>query len=564
MRSCPPGGLQYRSLSRDVKKSAVATRHSIQEAVEAARGRRFEEAVEILGGVLSGQPGNAQARWMMIQCQEQLRAFDKVQEQLAELLKHVSRDLGKITQVASFVRQRGYPLDLVIQAFGKYVERTPNSAVGVYNHAYYLGKGGWFEEAIRQYQRALDLGIKAPEEAHLNMANIYMDHLGDDAKAREHLVAALAANPRYVQAHFNLGNLAERQGNRQEARDCFEKCLEIEPENEQALARLADAHRFTAPGDPLLARLAERAPDSRNVDLHFALGRAYDQLEAYEKAWSHFVRANALDGASRPEYRQSRSEALIRRIIARCDGDWLSRFGGESHEPVFVCGMFRSGSTLLEQILGAHPRFTAGGESEFFPRLVAGNFRGFPDGLERLDPASVADWKAQHAELSALRAGADSRLTDKRPDNFLYVGLIKAILPNAKFVVTERDWRDVAISIFSTRLGPGQGYATRLQDIRHYLDLHRTLIDHWAGLLGDDLIRVSYEELVNSPRETVGTLLERLGEEWNDACLEFDRQQSTVGTASVWQVRQPINPRSIGRWKNYEQQFTEAFGGALD
>ncbi len=126
--------------------------------------------------------------------------------------------------------------------------------------------------------------------------------------------------------------------------------------------------------------------------------------------------------------------------------------------------------------------------------------------------------------------------------------------------MTERDWRDVAVSIFSTRLGPGQGYARSLTDIRHYLYLHRELVDHWAALLGDDLIRVSYEDLVHQPRETIGALLERLGEPWDDACLEFDKQEASVGTASVWQVRQPLNPKSIGRWKHYEQQFTEAFG----
>lgn len=538
----------------------MATKHSIQKAVDAIRSRRFQEAVGILRGILSGQPGNDKARWMMVQCQEQLRAFDEVLEHLRELLRHASRDLAKITQIATFVRQRGYPLDGVIEAFRKYLDRTPNSPLGVYNYAYYLGKDGQFEEAVRQYQRALDLGIKASEEVHLNMANIYMDHFQDNERAQEHLEAALATNPNYVQAHFNLGNLAERRGDREEAQARFEQCLEIEPQNDYAHARLADAHQFIDRDDALLARLAERAPSSNNADLHFAVGRAYDQLEAFDEAWSHFVRANDLDRESFPEYRQSRSEALVRRIIARCNADWLSQFGGESHDPVFVCGMFRSGSTLLEQILAAHPRFTAGGESEFFPRLVARNFRGYPDGIERLDPEVVSRWRAQHAQFSEERAGKGARLTDKRPDNFLYVGLIKAILPSAKIVVTERDWRDVAVSIFSTRLGPRQGYATRLEDIRHYLALHRELVDHWAGLLGEDLIRISYEQLVKEPPETIGDLLERLGEEWSDACLEFDKQQASVGTASVWQVRQPINPKSIGRWKNYEKYFTEAFG----
>ncbi|MDX1554505.1 MAG: sulfotransferase, partial [Xanthomonadales bacterium] len=536
----------------------MATRHSIQQATEAIRAGRFSEAAETLGAILKGQPGNEKARWLMIQSLEQLGRFDDVLEQLGQLFRQVSRDLAKITQTALFAQQRGYPLDGAIQAFARFLERNPTSAVAAFNHAYYLGRSGRHQESVVAYQRALDLGIKSPEEVHLNMANIFMEHLEEPEKARNHLEAALAEKPEYVQAHFNLGNLAERLGKRDEARRQFEKCLELDPQSDLALARLADTQRFESAEDPLLARMADRAASSENVDLHFALGRAYDQLAAYDDAWRHFERANELDRARYPEYRQSRSEALVRRIMSKCDADWLARFEGQSHDPVFICGIFRSGSTLLEQILGAHPQFTAGGESEFIPRLIARHLRGYPEGLEGLGQDSIADWRTAHAELSEARTGGTSRLTDKRPDNFLYVGLIKAILPGAKFVVTERDWRDVAVSMFSTRLGPRQRYATRLQDIRHYLDLHRELVDHWAAVLGEDLIRVSYEDLVSAPRDTIGAALERLGAPWDDACLEFNKQEASVGTASVWQVRQPLNTGSMGRWKNYRKYFEEA------
>ena len=542
----------------------MAKVHSIQEAVTAIRGGRLEEAAGILGEILAGQPGNEKARWLMIQCLERLQAVDQVQAHLRELLKHTSRNLAKVTQIALFTRQRGYSLDDVIEAFGKFLERTPGSAVAAYNHAYYLDKDGQYEKALEQYQKALDLGITAPEEVHLNVANLQMDALQNNDEAKRHLEAAIAINPEYAQAHFNLGNLAERLGDREGARRCFEKCLEIDPQNDYALARLADAHKFIEADDPLLARLAERAPESKSVDLEFSTGRAWEQVGEYDKAWPRFTRANDLDRATRPEYKQSRSESLVRRIAGRCDAEWLSQFGGESHSPVFICGIFRSGSTLLEQILGAHPAFTAGGESEFFPRLIARNFRFFPEGLDRLNPAAIEAWRAEHAALCERRTGGQSRLTDKRPDNFLHVGLIRAILPGAKFVVTERDWRDVAVSVYSTRLGPGQGYSSRLQDIRHYLGLHRDLIDHWERLLGDDLIRVSYEALVSDPRATVEKVLGQLGEAWDDACLDFHAQDMSVSTASVWQVREPINPRSVGRWANYRRYFAEAFGEDLE
>lgn len=542
----------------------MATKHSMQEAVEALQGQNYQEASVILAEVIASQPGNFKARWLRMRALEQDGQFDAAQAELAELLMLARRDLAQINKIAQFMRQRRYPLVPVIGAYQRFLERTPGSAIATYNCAYYMGIAGQAESAIEMFKRALDLGIKAPEEAHLNIANLYMNTLHKLEKAREHLETALELNPDYLQAHFNMGNLEERLGDRGEAQRHFERCLEIDPNNDFALARLADAHQFSDPQDSLIARMAERAAESENADLQYSLGRAYDQVAAYDDAWPAFARANELDRAAHPEYRQTQSEALVRRIIDRCNADWLSRFSGVSHEPVFVCGMFRSGSTLLEQMLAAHPGFTAGGESEFFPRLVVRNFPAYPDGLEALEFDSVTEWKAAHAALCEERTGGLTRMTDKRPDNFLYVGLIKAILPSAKFVVTERDWRDVAVSVFTTRLGPGQAYATRLRDIRHYLELHRELIDHWERLLGDDLVRVSYEELVNEPRETIGALLKSLGEEWDDACLDFDKQEGAVATASVWQVRQPLNPKSIGRWKNYEKYFEAEFGAATD
>lgn len=533
----------------------------MKEAMEALQARNFDEASVILAEVIATQPGNFKARWLRMRALEQAGHPDASWAELNELLHLASRDLARINQIGEYMLRRRYPMGSLIDTYKKFLERTPGSANATFNCAYYMGVVGQAESAIEYFKRAIDLGIRQPEEAHLNIANQYMNTLGRLDKAREHLEAAMALNPDYPQGHFNLGNLEEREGNREAAQRHFERCLEIDPGNDYALARLADAHKFESAEDALIGRMAERK-ESKNADLQFALGRAYDQVGAYDDAWARFSAANELDRAIHPEYKQSRSEAFVRRIIARCDSDWLARFGGESHDPVFVCGMFRSGSTLLEQILSAHPSFTAGGESEFFPRLVAKNFTNFPDGVESLSPQSITHWKDRHAALCEERTGGATRMTDKRPDNFLYVGLIKAILPNAKFVVTERDWRDVAISVFSTRLGPSQGYATRLADIRHYLQLHRELIDHWEKLLGDDLVRVSYESLVNDPRETVGALLKRLGEAWDDACLEFDKQEGAVSTASVWQVREPINPKSIGRWRNYAKYFENELGAA--
>ena len=484
-------------------------------------------------------------------------------DRLLQFLHRHQTDLDAIDHAAMQLYGANLPLAPALRAYAQYSERNPASPVAAYNHAWYLTRDGQFEAAIHRYERALELGIESPEEVYVNIGNIWMDHLLDDDRARAAFRAALELKADYFGAWYNLGNLEEQSGNREQATAHFKKCLEIEPDNHSVLARLADAHRFRTADDPLLARLQRLGGSSTNADLHFALGSAYDQLRDFRSAYAHFTRANALDRVQLPRYDRNRTETDFDRIIDQTGSEWLDRFAGESERHVFICGMFRTGSTLLEQMLDAHPQFRAVGESEFFPRLVMQEFGEFPLGLDDVTPADARAWQARNSAWAGPFTGGTKRLLDKRPDNFRYIGLIRAILPSAQFIVTERDWRDVALSIYAMRLGAGQNYATDLADIRHYIDQQRRLVDHWAQLLGPDLLRVRYEDLVTEPRETLGRVLDRLGEDWEERCLAFDKRATTVKTGSVWQVRQPLHSRSIGRWKNYRPYFESAFGADL-
>ena len=535
----------------------------LQTAVTAIRAQRLDEAIAVLGDVLKQRPGHVDARWLLIQVFARQGERDRALQQASALLQSVPGNLEAINRVADYLHQRAWPLDPATDAYRAYLDNHSDDANAAFNLAFYLGKDGEFEPAVAMYQRALDLGIDAPEEAQVNIANICMDHLYDNEQAQTHLERALELNPRYKGAWYNLGNLSERLGDRERAQACFEKCLELDPQDTAALARLGEVHRFESPQDPILARLQTAAPASRNSSLHFALGRAHDQLGDYDAAWRQFTKANRLDRRYLAPYDPAKIEEQFRRIISVFDASRLAQFPGESHSPIFICGMFRTGSTLLEQMLGAHPAVTAGGEQEYFSRLVHRHLADYPNDLKQLTAEKVEAWRENHrVHCERLTRGA-TRLTDKRPDNFLFVGLIKTIIPAARFVVTERDWRDVALSIFSNRLGAAQNYATRLQDIRHYLDQHARLVDHWAEVLGNDLLRVRYADLVADPRGTLGGLLEALDLAWDDRCLAFNQPGRSVSTASAWQVREPLYSTSIGRWRNYELEFRKAFGDEI-
>ncbi|WP_191621476.1 tetratricopeptide repeat-containing sulfotransferase family protein [Marinihelvus fidelis] len=537
-----------------------------QRALAAIKAQRFGEAASLLATVLKREPGDTQSRWLRLNCLDQLGDRENGQQELDELLYRSAPDVGQVNALAEFARQRGYSLGAVAAALKACDDQHPGDAGIAYNLAWYQAASGDAPAAVKAYERALELGVQGAEEVHLNLANLYMDQLDQPARARLHLDKALTLRPDYPGALHNLGNLEEREGNREAAQRCFKRCLELDPADDRALARLADAHVFSQPGEPLLERLTAIAPQSQNPDLHYARGRALDQVGEYDAAWAALSRANTLDRAGLPAYRPAQTEDMAVKVIEGFSRDWLDRFPRvETHRPVFLCGMFRSGTTLLERMLAAHPAFAAGGESEFFPRLVRDEWPGWPEGVDTITPEQVADWAQRHARWLEERSEPGLRLTDKRPDNFLYVGLIKAVVPGARFVVTERDWRDVLVSVFATRLGAGQAYAADPADIRHYLGLHRQLVDHWEGVLGNALLRVAYEDLVSDPRATLGRVLEHLGEPWDDACLAFHEQQGAVATASVWQVREPLHTRSVGRWKNYAGPLRDALGaGAID
>ena len=537
----------------------------LQQAELALRAGHATEAKALLLGVLESQPGEPRALRGLAAASAALGDVDGAIGALQQLARRLPRPLPALDELARYCLAHGR-LETAVAAYRRHLADHPDSAVAHFNCAWYATRLGRHELALEHYQRALQLGIERPAEVHLNIARLCAEGLRDDARARVHLERALELEPGYAGAWFNLGNLAEQQGRREEARRCFERCLELEPDNHAALARLADTHDFQdGRNAELFDRLTVAAPQSADADLHFALGRALEQRGAGAGAWRHYARANAEDRRAFPPYDPRATERRFDRIMATCTPEWLARMSlAQTRAPVFICGMFRSGSTLVEQVLAAHPAFTPAGEREFFPRLVANALPRYPEGLEAVRRRQLATWARAYGEESDRVFGRAARLTDKRPDNFLWLGLVKAMFPRARIVVTARDWRDVAASVFTTRLGPAANYSTDLGDIRHYIRQHDRLVDHWRELFGADLVTVRYEALVAEPRTEIGRLLAALGEPWDERCLAFHELGNTVRTASVWQVRQPLYAGSVGRWRRFSDAFVAAFGTEVD
>jgi tetratricopeptide (TPR) repeat protein len=444
--------------------------------------------------------------------------------------------------------------------YAELIGQQPQLAVAHFNYACFLRRSGRLAEALGEHQKALDLGIEQPEEVLSNMAVIHTE-LRQDERARAHLQRALDTNPRYIPALYNLGLLHEEFGDRDQAIALFSRVLEQDPTYYSALVRIAHTRRVTNPSDEVVRKL-RRALRRTQLDaltresLHIALGKVLDDCGAYEEAFAQFEQGNRFSSARLQPYDRLAEEQRTSQIVATFSADWLARARAVSERPlVFTTGMFRSGSTLFEQVLAAHPRIAAGGEIDYFGPQLARLGIPFPAGLAEPDTGLLRKLGSGYLEFLDRTFPADRLVTDKRPDTFAYLGLIKGLFPQARFIHTVRNPLDTCVSIFFEQLDSQFAYANDLDNIAHYFLQYRRLMTHWKGLFGEAIFDAAYDDFVADPPATTRALLRFLDLEWDERCLEFQKVANRVRTASVAQVREPVYRRSSGRWRNYERHL---------
>jgi tetratricopeptide (TPR) repeat protein len=465
-------------------------------------------------------------------------------------------------------------LDEAAAAYQELLARDPDQPDCWYELGFLRRRLRRFAAALDAYDEALRRGVVRPEEVHLNRGVIFADCLHQPAAAEQELSRALALNPGYLPALQNLANLHEDLGRRQQALEAYERILALEPRAFAALARYAHI-AAVSDGDPLIGRLrtalAERDVSAADrASLGFALAYRLDAGADYPAA---FAAAEAANQASRESggraarYDRVAHERFIDALIAafpspgaaaalpgRANAPGSCTAGAEV-KPIFICGMFRSGSTLTERLLAGHPEVRAGGELDLLPHLVRSALAPFPARMAAQSEATLGSLAARYLqELQQLFPGARC-VTDKRPDNFLLIGLIKTLFPEARIVHTRRDALDTCLSIFFLNLDPRLSWALDLLDIGHYFGQYQRLMTHWRSLYGKDILDFSYESLIDAPAAATHRLLDYCGLEWDERCLEPSRSAGPVKTASVWQVREPLHSRGRGRARRYATQL---------
>jgi LPS sulfotransferase NodH len=339
----------------------------------------------------------------------------------------------------------------------------------------------------------------------------------------------------------------------------------LQPQAFEALARFANLQ----PADSIDAALIKRVIDSLAVatsmgdraSLGFALGRLLDATGEYREAYSAYASANraslAAAGPQVVPYDRARQQTFVDRLIGGGSSGARAHVADNPPRPIFIVGMFRSGSTLTEQLLAAIPGVAAGGEMDFLPRLINSELKPFFEVSAQLTPEQMDAIAARYrAELMRVSASA-AYVTDKRPDNFLYIGLIKRLFPDAKIVHTTRNPLDNCLSIFFLHLDQQMSYALSLRDIAHYYREYQRLMSHWKSEFGADIFDFDYDALVQDPRRQLGALCEFLGLPWSGQVPAVAARSAAVKTASVWQVREPLYKTSSGRAAHYAGQLQE-------
>ncbi|HEX2138499.1 MAG TPA: sulfotransferase [Woeseiaceae bacterium] len=519
-----------------------------------ARGSRFKAERKLRELLARGENRELVLRALVDLAMETRRADDAIAH-LVALTEEAPDRLYYFERLAALLDGLGRTEEAIAH-YERLLQHEPNLAEAHYNVALLYKKEKRFTESRAAYEEALRLGIERPHEVYSNLGVLWSE-MHRPSSAEEMYERALELEPDYVPALFNLGGLREEAGDRERSEELYRRILSLEPGHSGALSRLVHAGRVTRGDEPLLGDLdraleAGRGDLLEREELLFARGKALDDLERYAEAFEAYRAANELGKQRNLRYDPPVTERAVQRLIEKFDAEWLANASVESPDsPIFICGMFRSGSTLIEQILSGHPAVTAGGELEFLPWLVSRRLGSYPEGALAASREQLSEVGAAYMAHIRESFPEAPNVTDKRPDNFLYLGMIKAIFPGSRIVYTRREPADNCLSIWFQQLGQ-LAYATDLANIAHYYGQHERLMAHWRGLFGTDILTVEYDQLVNDPEPVVRRLLEHLGLEWDDGCLDFRNSVRPVKTASVWQVREELHSRSSGRWKHYE------------
>jgi tetratricopeptide (TPR) repeat protein len=553
--------------------------------------RRFEEAADWYRLALQLQPNNgsihANLASALIQQGRHADAIPSAQQAIA-----LAPDLAAGHNLLGLALAASNRRPEAVTALREALKLKPDFREALGNLADLLQQAGAGREALEFARRATALDPQSAP-AHLSLAKIQFDLQmldaaevsfrrvleldpsnvraalgmaavlrvkGDHARAMALGRAVLDADPKSVEALALLGELAADRGQFTEAHELFGRALVLDPDYSSLYSRIAAHRRMTTGDGEWLAgveRLLQRQlPLAHEIDLRFALGKYFDDLGRYDEAFENYRLGNELTQRDGRRYAPARLSWRVERLRHRFDAASLARlqaYGSDSERPLFIVGMPRSGTSLTEQILAAHPQAFGAGEVRFWDRAFNLLDAQYATGAEGVVAAQLAQ---DYLARITRGAGEAVRVTDKMPANFLYAGLIHALFPRARIIHLMRHPLDTCLSIYFQNFFSAATFGRSLENLAHYYGEYLRIMAHWRGVLPPTaLLEVPYEALVQDQEGWTRRMLEFAGLPWDPCTLDFHETERVVITASRWQVRQRISTTSVGRWRHYAKHL---------
>jgi len=422
------------------------------------------------------------------------------------------------------------------------------------------------------YKKSISLNYKKPE-AHNNLGSLYKS-LDKYEEAISCYKEAITVDQKFFYAYHNLGNIYTTLGNFEEAKKYFKTAIEIYPHYTNSHRTLSRIIKYSENDEHLLAmeKIYNQINDSdvdNKTNITFALGKAYEDIKNFDKSFKFYYKANNLynDKVNFSIKYEKEKFQNIKDTFNKNTFDKYVGCGSSDSKAIFILGMPRSGTTLVEQILSNHPDVFGGDECEFIQNLLIKNFgkkidniKSYFDGLINFDIKKFNEIGLEYLEKMKNISKNSKRHTDKMPENFLWIGFIKLILPKAKIIHCYRNSKDNCLSIYKNHFPGGKiNYSYDLAKIVEYYNLYSDLLKYWNSLFPNFIFNVKYEDLILNPEKEIKNLLKFCKLDWNNNCLNFHNNKRIVKTASDVQARSKIYNSSVNSWKNYENYLTKYF-----